>query len=98
MKKFIFLLILLFFSLRSIAQKKDSVSFGIDYFDPYTGDKYGFTKKFDHIPTHNDSIAFEKEASITAHKKIDSSKRAMILKLNPPKKHKKKSQAKVSQE
>ncbi|HTI60764.1 hypothetical protein [Mucilaginibacter sp.] len=74
------------------AQKKDSVTVAIDYFDAKTGDKYGFEKKFDHIPTHNDSVRFRKESSITMRKMIDSIARKEAL----PAKYKRKKKDKIN--
>jgi hypothetical protein len=62
------------------AQKKDSVTLVIDYFDYKTGDKYGFAKKFDHTPNHNDSISFKKESGIAFHKMIDSIRTEQAIK------------------
>ncbi|MBS1532732.1 MAG: hypothetical protein JSU01_20690 [Bacteroidetes bacterium] len=93
MKKFILFLILAHFSVKSKGQTKDTISLAIDYFDP-SGNKYMFTKKFDHVPTRDDSLAFEKETSIIAHKKIDSARRQLSIELNNSKKKLKKKRPK----
>lgn len=74
MKKVFILIPFVLFAMvsKSLAQKKDSVTLLLDYFDPKTGNQYGFTKKFDHMPTSIDSIIFRRVCSIQMHKITDS--------------------------
>ena len=74
MKKILMLIpiVLLITVDKGLAQKKDSVTLLIDYFDGKTGNKYGFTKKFDHVPRSNDSIIFKRECLAELHKITDS--------------------------
>jgi hypothetical protein len=57
---------------KTFAQQRDSVTLVIDYFDGQTGNKYGFAKKYDHIPTSNDSIVFKRECLVKMHIITDS--------------------------
>jgi hypothetical protein len=94
MKKILMLIpiVLLTIVSKTWAQKKDSVTLRIDYFDR-DGNKYGFDKKFDHNPTHNDSISFQRECSIAIRNMRDSvsrqeaikhkNKRKKVIKTNP---------------
>jgi hypothetical protein len=73
MKKSIILIPILLLAIisKALAQKKDSVTIFLEYFDK-NGNKYGFIKKFDHVPTSNDSIIFKRACSVQMDKFTDS--------------------------
>jgi hypothetical protein len=78
MKLYLAIFIVLFSLLKINAQQKKVYTLKIDIFDK-NGDKYSFDKKFDHIPTREDSTAALNEASNAARKKADSLKNQTII-------------------
>jgi hypothetical protein len=78
MKKIVFLITVFCLGCKSGNQTKRSYTLTVDIFD-IDGNKIVFSKKFDHKPTHSDSVEFNKSSVIWHRRVKDSLQRKKLL-------------------